>query len=134
MVSIILGLAPTGSSADGGVDDLVGVDFGPDVTAGSIDGAAELGRTVKAVNGGWSGVLVVAFYSSKVSLIGVREDLGDTNIPLEPLMTTRNCWRVCPLLVAVAALICVPHKVHLMLIVDGGFGQAGAGSKVGSRS
>lgn len=54
--------------------------------------------------------------------------------PSEPVMTTTNWLRVCPVLTAACELTPEPHSVHLMLVMDAGLLQLAVGFRDGSRS
>ena len=88
--------------------------------AGGIDGSCKLGWTDIAAFFIGCGVPVIPFEQkvSQACNYACKKD-----IPLEAVMTTWKLARYCPLLFACSAETGEPHKVHLILVVLGGFGQ-----------
>lgn len=60
MLLVIVRLGPAGRGADVRVNGIPGVDFGADVAAGGVDGAAKFRGAGEAVDGGRGGEFVVA--------------------------------------------------------------------------
>lgn len=53
---------------------------------------------------------------------------------LEPAMTIRNFSRVCPLLMPALGEMVPDHRVHLIIVLEGGLGHLGPGLNMGERS